>query len=292
MEIRPYRESDREAAIDLILARSPHVQRSSLEDSLDSEHVVLSPSLLAVDDAERPVAWGVVVEHSAMPEGHRFVHVTVATEAEGCGLGSRLHAMLVGSVGPDVTQLGANLLDDDERSLAIAKHWGFEPYQHGYTSRFELVDLPEPEHSVGLTLDSCGDLVFNDRDAVVSMLAVSQTNPEADEGFFVTLGGLAAFSSQGIPVGVLARIDDVPAGLIHGWVKADMLNIAYLCVRPDLRGRGIALALKQQLHLEAQRSGAIWLLTTNEEKNTAIRAMNAKLGYQIQFGEIRLKLER
>jgi predicted GNAT family acetyltransferase len=72
-------------------------------------------------------------------------------------------------------------------------------------------------------------------------------------------------------------------------VHGNQLEIHYACVHPDFRGRGVALAMKQQLHLDAQRAGATQLMTTNEAANTEIRSLNTKLGYQRLFGEYRVQ---
>jgi hypothetical protein len=47
--------------------------------------------------------------------------------------------------------------------------------------------------------------------------------------------------------------------------------------------------MKQHLHLDARAAGATWLITTNEERNVAIRSLNARLGYQPMYGEVRLE---
>ena len=57
-------------------------------------------------------------------------------------------------------------------------------------------------------------------------------------------------------------------------------------VRRAWRGRGIASALKQAQIAWARDVGYEWIQTTNDEPNAAMRAVNAKLGYEPVMGSI------
>jgi hypothetical protein len=65
--------------------------------------------------------------------------------------------------------------------------------------------------------------------------------------------------------------------------------ITYLCVDRVLRGRGIALALKERLHDEGRRLGATHVITGNEDTNTAVPNLNCRLGYRRIHGEVRVQ---
>lgn len=55
------------------------------------------------------------------------------------------------------------------------------------------------------------------------------------------------------------------------------------------RGRGIALALKVEMLQRAAAAGLAAMLTTNDEPNTAMRGINAKLGYVMLPAQIELE---
>ena len=57
-------------------------------------------------------------------------------------------------------------------------------------------------------------------------------------------------------------------------------------VRRAWRGRGVGRALKQATIGWAIRSGLSWLETGNEDRNTAMRTLNERLGYRAQPDEI------
>ncbi|MGH3507280.1 MAG: GNAT family N-acetyltransferase [Nocardioidaceae bacterium] len=289
MEIRAFADSDRPAGTALLMSRQPHMQPHWVDDMFDSPSTVIEPNIVAVSDDGELAGWAAVVAREGLPTDLRFVGVTVRADVEGAGLGSTLHRALMERLAEGVALLRGTVLDDDPRSLAVAEHWGYERFQYGITSRFDLVDLPDPDLSNGLGLESCPTVPYDDDEAVLAMFDVAQTNPERDAGLFVTPAMLRDFSGKGTPVGRLAKIDGAPVGMIHGSVHGDQLHIHYACVHPDFRGRGVALAMKQQLHLDAMQAGATQLLTTNEAANTAIRTLNARLGYERLFGEYRLQ---
>ncbi|MEO7447512.1 MAG: hypothetical protein ABI336_04495, partial [Humibacillus sp.] len=152
--------------------------------------------------------------------------------------------------------------------------------------------LVEPVLPTGVTVHEAPDLAFVDHDAVAHMLRVSQTNPEAQVGFVMTLDGFATMLYDGEqPVCVLARVDGVPAGITFGGVTAQTLSIAYSGVDPTFRGRGVMRAVKAQAHLVAAGLGAIVARTNNEEHNAGIRRINADLGYLAEFGVYRMVQE-
>src|SRR5262245_11456477 len=162
MEIRPYEDADRRAAKALLLARQPHQRERWVDDTLDNPSVTLNPNLVAVDPDGDLLGWGVAMRRDAMPEEMWFGGLVVRADLEGTGVGSRLHDAMRGGLHPTCRLLRGVVMDDDERSLAVAEHWGYSRFQHGITSRFDLVDLPEPRLDAGLELESNPELTFDD----------------------------------------------------------------------------------------------------------------------------------
>jgi ribosomal protein S18 acetylase RimI-like enzyme len=289
MKIRAFVDSDRSEATALLLERQPQMKRHWVDEMFDSPATVVAPNVVAEADDGSLAGWALAIYRDGLPAELRFGGVTVRADDEGTGVGSALHRELLASIPEGVTKMRGVVMDDDPRSLAIAEHWGYERFQYGITSRFDLSDLPEPQLSDGLTLEENPKLEFVDEDAVLGMLDVAETNPEREAGLFITPAMMREFGGKGTLVGRLARVKGAPVGLIHGSVHGHQLEIHYACVHPDFRGRGVALAMKQQLHLDAQRAGATQFMTTNEAANTEIRSLNAKLGYQRLFGEYRVQ---
>jgi predicted GNAT superfamily acetyltransferase len=60
--------------------------------------------------------------------------------------------------------------------------------------------------------------------------------------------------------------------------------VEFTGVDEDLRGRGVATALKTASHLEAFRAGARAMTTVNDEANKAIVRLNRKLGIEPSVG--------
>jgi GNAT superfamily N-acetyltransferase len=74
-------------------------------------------------------------------------------------------------------------------------------------------------------------------------------------------------------------------GEVVGWAALQSLSDGAAChdltaVRRPWRGRGIALALKRAQVAWAKEHGYRRLLTSNDEANAAMRAVNARLGYE------------
>ena len=62
-----------------------------------------------------------------------------------------------------MTKLGSGVFDDDQRSLAVARHWGFEIEKHAIESSLALADvasLPQSPLPPGVTLHEVPDLQF------------------------------------------------------------------------------------------------------------------------------------
>ena len=247
-------------------------------------------ALRAVRGDGTTIGYGWVTRAAHLPPGWAVEWITVSGEAEGCGVGSALHRALAARIPAGTTLLSTRVFDDEPRSLAVARHWGYEVEELSIESALALVDLPEPLLPAGVELVACDDLRVRDQAALDAMLRASQTNPEAVRGGrYVTAGSLLSSSRGARPVGVLARVDGRPAAITHGAVVGTELFVAYTGVDPVHRGHGLALTVKMQLHRRAASAGAKVALTENEEHNHGIRAVNAALGYEVRQGTYRLR---
>ncbi len=236
------------------------MEPAELTDTFDGSLVALHHAVRAVGDDGSLLGWGILTHRHTLPPGRRGMRVFVRRDAEGHGLGGRIHADLRAAVDP-----GAE--------------------QHSVTSRADLTALEEPATPSGVTVEPCPLLRFGDADAVERMLAVSQTNPEAAHGLVMTLATLAGFVfPREVPVGALTRVDGRPAAISHGGLAEGILHLTYTGVDPAHRGRGLARVTKEHVHWYAAQQGATHSHTDNEEHNAGIRRVNERLGYQPAYG--------
>jgi GNAT superfamily N-acetyltransferase len=206
----------------------------------------------------------------------------VSTRADhgGQGLGSRLFAAALAEPGDEVTRLVGCVLDGDQTSLEVARHWGFEHTQTSITSACVLADAAYAEPPGDVTVEGCDDLTFDDDEAVEAMLRASQTNPEADLGMVLRLSGLRTAAAPGQRrVAVLTRVEGRPAAISFALADGDQMHVMYTGVDPSLRGRALGRWTKARLHARAYRLGIRMALTDNEESNAGIRHVNDQLGY-------------
>lgn len=289
-EIRTGDPADHAHLVDLQLARVPTMARgvAELPFLIREQMTYLELRTAYVEDAL--AGWGITGQPAHFAADDAIMFTVVAPSYAGRGIARSLYDELLPLV-PDRIATFRTLVDDqDPVSLEIALAHGFETNQHGIDSELPLVDLPAPSHIDGVELADVSDLVFPDEPAVEAMVVASQTNPEAVENGMVfdidKLRGMR--SSFEKYLAVLARLDGVPAAIITADITDEVLYIHYTGVDPAFRGRNLASSLKQFAHLAAADAGATKSFTTNEERNTGIRRVNAALGYTVVGGTYRL----
>jgi GNAT superfamily N-acetyltransferase len=293
VEIRRADPSSYERLVQLRLERTPRLRRVQAEwgfihaDQLDLFDV------RAAYDGDELLGGASAIRGSWFPPRMAMIHVTVARAYERKGVGGALFRAIEPDLPATIDRLASGVDDTDDESLAVVQGQGFEVVQHAIESELGLSDLPEPPQLPGVTFEDVSALEFPDEDAVEAMLLDSQTNPEAVEGFSA---GIDDFRRTAVgvqrPVSGLARVDGAPAAIVIGEVDGAELGIAYTGVGRAFRGRGLAFALKQYTHRLAADAGATVCRTTNEEQNSGIRAVNARLGYRVVGGHFRVRRAR
>lgn len=293
VEIREADLSSYEPLVALRMARLPRITRSQAEWTfVHAEEMAYLDVRAAYDDGAL-VGWGSAQRGKWFPPGIAMVNVVVAREHERRGVGRALYQALTTSLPAEFARIGTAVDDSESDSLAIARAQGFEVTQHGIESELDLADLPEPQPAPGVTLEDVSALEFEDEGAVEAMLADSQTNPEAAEGFVSTLDTFREIAAKvDTEIAALARVDGAPAAIIVGEVDNGVLSIGYTGVGRAHRGSNLAFILKQFAHRLAADAGATLSHTMNEESNAGIRRVNAKLGYRVVGGMYRLRRAR
>jgi GNAT superfamily N-acetyltransferase len=281
MDIGPARlPEDADEIVSFVTASSPLTDRVVLRSALVLETAAFLRVLLAraSDGALAGVAVGRA--GSNLPVGALFTFVTVRPGLRRHGVASRLYARLVAELPDDLTRLAAGVFADDEVSLAVARHWGFESQGLSVTTSCDVSLATAPTPVEGLTLEACDSLRFDDVEAVEAMLLASQTNPEFELGLVLTLTSFRETPAPGQrPVAALARVDGHPAAISFAVADGDQMHVIYTGVDPARRGSALARQTKQFMHARACEIGIHTVLTDNDEENPGIRHVNDQLGY-------------
>ena len=131
-----------DAMLDLQLARWHRWERAAATGLFMQDDIWDYRNFRVAHVGDELAGWGFTARPAPFPPDWAILSVTVAAAHEGQGIGTALRAELTMTL-PDTAATLAGLVDDlDQRSLAIAKHWGYAVEQHGITSQMDLVDLP------------------------------------------------------------------------------------------------------------------------------------------------------
>lgn len=293
IEIRRADFASYDPLVRLRMERVPRLRRAHAEWVFaHADELALADARAAYVDGAL-VGWVSAVQGTWFPPPLVMIHVTVARSHERRGIGGALFRAVTDDLPAQIVTIGTSVDDADDESLAVAVAHGFRVTQHAIESELDITEVPEAAPPAGVTFEDVSALDFPDEDAVEAMLADSQTNPEAAEGFVTRLADFRR-NAAGVerPVSALARVDGAPAAIVVGEVDGDELGIAYTGVGRTFRGRGLAFALKQYVHRLAADAGATVCRTTNEEANLGIRRVNEKLDYRVTGGHYRLRRAR
>ncbi len=268
------------AIVDFVVDRTPKQDRAILRSELNQETARSLRAYFVHQHAGTLAGVSFARTASNLPEGAAFVMVSTRADLGGRGLGSGLIAKILADLESHVNRLVTCVLADDQESLGVARHWGFQDVQLSVTTSVVLTGTAAPDPTKGVTFEACDDLAFDDDEAVDAMLLATQTNPEFDLGLILRLVSLRKTPAPGQrPVAVLTRVERRPAAISFAIADGDQMHVVYTGVDPGLRGRGLGLLTKQVLHSRARELGIRIALTDNDESNTGIRRVNDQLGY-------------
>ena len=281
MEITAARlPEDADEIISFVTSSSPLTDRAILRSALTPETAAFLRVLVARRSGRALAGVAVGRAGSNLPAGALFAIVRVSPDSRGQGVGSRLYAGLLADLPDELTRLATGVFHDDEASLAVARHWGFEPAGLSVTTSADVSDASAPTPVEGLTLEAHDDLRFEDEEAVEAMLLASQTNPEFELGLVLSLTSFRETAAPGQrPVAALARVEGHPAAISFAVADGDQMHVIYTGVDPARRGSALARRTKEFLHAHASDQGIRTVLTDNDEENPGIRRVNEQLGY-------------
>lgn len=283
--IRDVEEADLDWCADLKRAWDPILTWAEWRRAYSGEMMPIEVSRIAVDGDER---LGVAAVIQPIDTQHPQVDVHVAAAHQGRGVGSALFAQVRPLV--DHRICAGAMLDRDSRALRVVQHWGFEVVSHGIDSRLPLQPAgSEPDLPAGtrLRVIAAADVAAAGLD-LDGMFAAAGDYPEVELlGYATTNAGLMAMAPE--MVWFVLEDDAGPLAATSVSPKPDEdWYVMFSATAPRARGRGLARAVKEQMHHWAAQRGAPGVRTTNDASNERIRRLNASMGYVPVGGDIRL----
>jgi mycothiol synthase len=239
-------------------------------------------AFLVAREERRPVACGFV--YTDVPAGHAEAHMVVIPDARGRGIGSAMLGELgVLARADGKTELEGELREHDGTSRAFLERRGYRVVGGERWVSLDLAGADDvaPEPPPGISIVTRAERP----DLTDALFVVAQEGTEDIPGF---PGPTTYEQFRSIEVDrptrrpeyfFIALENDEPVGYA---TLDDFGHEAYhglTAVRRAWRRRGIATALKRTQIAAAKRAGFRRLITGSEERNDAMRTLNAKLGY-------------
>jgi len=256
------------------------------------EHFITSDGesawLLALAN-EAPVGCGVGRPSSI--QSSLYAMVRVLPEHRGQGAGQQLyeaisaHARTLGR-----SSMWGRIREDDEASRSFAANRGFREAGREYevvldTSEADVSGAP-PEGIELVSLAERPDLeeAVHEVDCEVS---ADVPRPEGDDFEAHPFSRWREQYLEGpgaVPEALIAALDGQQVvgytGLRRRGAISPVAENMLTAVRRPWRRRGIAVALKREQIARARAAGIQRIFTTNDESNTGMRGVNARLGYK------------
>jgi mycothiol synthase len=229
-----------------------------------------------------------VADRSDLPGG--FVSARVLPEARRRGIGTViLRALAKHCASQGHARVGCGV--EDEGSLAFAHRFGFAEVDRQVEQIREVAAEPPPGVVPGVEIVSLAGRPALRRatyDRLVPTLAdmaftaTLQVSPEEWEREWISSPETTFVAvADGEVIGVASlRLEDEHQG------RADN---GYTAVRPEWRGRGVAVALKQTTLAWAARHRVAEIRTWTQRGNDAMRGLNERLGYR--YGTVSIRVE-
>jgi GNAT superfamily N-acetyltransferase len=284
VDIRAYTPDDEAEALALVHVQTPGAEPEALRHELRDPDRCRVRLVATVEG--RLVGLGEVLQPSWLDDRHVMVIARVDAHHRAAGVGGALHRALAPHLRSGVVQL-TSVADDDERSLRIAEHWGFVRYQHAIQSELALTgprDRPPP--SPGTSFVHLNALPTTPDPVLDRLLHAADTSPEA---LATGANGVEAFLPFPATFAVVARVGDEPAAITIATQSGVHAHVLITATHPRFRRRGLAAAIKSELHDLAVSRGVERMTTSNEAGNEGIRRLNAALGYERLSGAYRLR---
>jgi GNAT superfamily N-acetyltransferase len=194
--------------------------------------------------------------------------------------------------------LTAVVADNDPKSLGFASARGFveERREKGVALDLTAIDPPHPEPPPGVEIVTWAERPELARGLYEVSVEASPDVPGYEDEVHERFETWLAHDMQGPGDRPEATFVAVAGEDVVGYAKLSLNTVrstsAYhdlTAVRRAWRGKGVARALKTAQIAWAKANGYEQLRTQNDERNAAMRKLNAELGYQPSIGRIFLR---
>lgn len=256
--------------------------------------------VVAVDEEDVPLGYGEIYHEAARFEPRRyFVRLAVEPRLRRRGIGAALWDHLAAELDERRARVACLWIRDHTACVDFMTARGFREVVRAYRQVLAVASAPLPTPATrerlaagGVRIATLADLMRSDPDALGKAHALDTESRVGQ----ATLGPLTA-----VPFARWTRenVDD-PLALPEAFFVAiagaayvgqcnarrvanadDVLEIGITGVVPAWRRRGIARALKLELHAYARANGYREIHTSTARENTAMDALNTSLGYVV-----------
>jgi ribosomal protein S18 acetylase RimI-like enzyme len=252
--------------------------------------------------------YAVAIHRDGMPPGHVILWLGVNPQWREQGIGSSLYDHMVSFLktsGWEVTSLESDVSDACPNCLAFAEHRGFHIERHLFESTLDLAQFNASAFQEILESVEAQGIRFLSFAELPRSADVQQRLYDLDQRIALDMPGgnwfpltFETFQQQLFddlscePQGKIIAVDG------EEWIGLAIVllyresNAAYnfmTGVDRRYRGRKIGLALKLLTIQYAKERGLAYLRTNNDSENTAILALNQKLGYRSEPGRYLLR---
>jgi len=256
--------------------------------------------LVAEDPAGQVVGWGAVrhMPYYYHPDRYRL-HIAVTPERQRQGIGSRLYERLLVTLterGAEVARASAR--ENDEATMRFLARRGFVEVQRELESRLDVAGFDfdrfasaEPRVAEpGIVITTLAAERERDSAALTKVYELfcvcDRDVPSVDAYTPVPFDRFVPDTVEApgalADAFFLARDGDRYVGVSNLYVhqrEPDVLNQGLTGVRPEYRGRGIAMALKLQTIRYAREHGYREIRTGNDSRNQPMLRINTALGF-------------
>jgi GNAT superfamily N-acetyltransferase len=236
--------------------------------------------------------------HPGFPE-LVFLLVTVPPRHRGRGAGTALYEASSDWVrGRGLDTLETRIADNDPESLAFAQKRGFveERHEKGVSLDLTAVEPPPVEPPSGIEIVTWAERPELARSIYEVMRDASPDVPGYEDEQLESFEDWLAHDMQGSGDKPESTFLAVAGDEVVGYAKFSVTQAQPTVAHHDLtavkkawRRRGVARALKAAQIEWAKANGYEELRTTNDERNAAMRGLNADLGYRPAIGRIFLR---
>jgi GNAT superfamily N-acetyltransferase len=298
MQIRELKPEDAEQVVELLVATIPTIVTSTeewLHRQLTLPQRAQLRSLVAEVDGRVVGLGGAGLVFFGGGGENGFLNVRVHPEHRRRGIGSELYRLLREHILLLGVMRAASMFDESAESVAFARKRGWSEERAETLSTLDPRTVCNPPPSdvelVPVAQLDTHELHRLDEEATRDMPSLVQIDEIPYDEWLGFVWDNPLFTREGsfgaVVDGRVAAISFLIASLEHGRA----FNM-FTATGREYRGRGLALAVKLASTRWAAEHGITQLVTTNDETNAPMLAINRRLGYQPAGRRVEYLVER